>query len=1017
MVDAFGFALPNTLVIERNPSDNRLYVGSRDGVIQSFENDETLNDPPDPFMDISDRVAVVWDGGFLGLAFHPDFGTPGADYETTFFVYYSSYCPTKLEGSEYVNDFANCNPSYPQSSTGGFFNTWLRLSRFEAYWDSALGVWRGDPDSEIPLFNIRLYNGSHRGGGPVFGNDGYLYVAIGDQFRYDTAQDITNNFEGGSIRLEVEVEADGICPAGSHMPLRFMQDVTGNADEMTGQRYCIPDDNPWPGLSGENFGEYNSIGHRNPHRIALDPVTGLLWSGEVGQSTREEVNVIITGRNYQWPYMEGLTTGVRAKPSTIIGIEQPPVVDFNRTEGRTIIGGYVYRGTRFPELSGRYIAGDYSTNNIWAITLDINSMTATKELLTTFPSGALGTFGQDSAGEIFMGDVFATIPLQRLNRIGDPVPDPPALLSQTGAFVDTASFQLNPAAVPYDLVPFWSDNAIKSRWLFLPNDGTHDTPGEQITFSSSSNWGFPNGTVAMKHFELGVDENDPSARVRLETRFVVQDENGEFYGVTYRWREDQTDADLLSVAETGDYTIQLAGGGTRVQTWLYPSRAECLQCHTDGAGAFLGLRTHQQNRDMLYPSTGRTDNQLRTWNALGMFTPTLDETDIPSYPRAAQLDDPTASLQKRVRSWLDSNCSNCHRPDTGNRAGIDLRFTTPIESQGMIYGGVLDDLGLPDAYVVSPGDISNSVLRARVAAFGGAGIQMPPLAKQLAHTEALSLIDEWILRIDPSFPRTGIDYEYYELTGMSVIPDFDSLTPVATGTVPTFDISVRQRDDDFAFRFTGYVDIPTSGNWTFYTSSDDGSQLFIDGALVVDNDGLHSNQEATGSVNLSAGAHEIVVTMFERGGQEVLTVSWEGPGQAKSFIPGGRISPDPIVPMTNEPPVLASPGSQTSTNGQTVYLALQALDPDDSNLYFDAIGLPTGLSIDHATGEITGVASQSGTFAVVASVSDGPAVSHVAFDWTVGAGNAAPQVATTPTSAERRRRDRAPGDFGNRSGR
>jgi hypothetical protein len=395
VVDAFNVSVPNTLVVEPNPSDNRLYIGSRGGSIVSIENDEFLAQSPAPFMDLTDRVAVVWDGGFLGVAFHPEFGVNGSPHETTFYAYYSSYCPTKLEASRYVVDFANCNPSYPQGSTGGFFNTWLRLSRFQAYWDAGLGVWRGDEASEEPLFNIRLYNGSHRGGGPVIGNDGKLYVAIGDQFRYETAQDIVGNFEGGSMRLEVDVTDNGdgtwTCPAGSHQPLRFMQDVTGNADEMTGHQYCVPDDNPWPGWSGENFGEYNSVGHRNPHRIALDPVTGLLWSGEVGQSTREEINVIVTGRNYQWPYMEGHATGVRTKPSVIIGQEQPPVIDFDRTEARTIIGGYVYRGTRFPELSGLYIAGDYSTNNIWAITLDINTMTATKDLLTTFPSARTTT--------------------------------------------------------------------------------------------------------------------------------------------------------------------------------------------------------------------------------------------------------------------------------------------------------------------------------------------------------------------------------------------------------------------------------------------------------------------------------------------------------------------------------------------------------------------------------------------------------------------------------------------------
>jgi hypothetical protein len=989
VVDAFpNLVLPNTLVIEPNPSDNRLYVGSRSGVIVSFDNSEQAA-TSEPFMDLSDRVAVVWDGGFLGMTFHPDFGIQGSPNETTFYAYYSSYCPTVLNNQSYLINFNNCNPGYPTSSTSGFFNTWLRLSRFQAYWDATAGVWRGDPTSEVPLFNIRLYNGSHRGGGPVFGNDGYLYVAIGDQFRYDTAQTIVDNFEGGSMRLAVDVTDHGdgtwTCAAGSHMPVRRMQEVTGNPDEMTGHTYCIPDDNTWPGLAGENFGEYNSVGHRNPHRIALDPVTGLLWSGEVGQSTREEINVIIKGRNYQWPYMEGLATGVRSKPSTIIGIEQPPVIDFVRTEARTIIGGYVYRGTRFPELSGRYITGDYTTDNIWAITLDINSMTATRDLLTTFPSGSLGTFGQDNNGEIFMGDVAASIPLQRLERIGDPVPDPPALLSQTGALTDTGNFVVNPAGVPYDLVPFWSDGTYKQRWLFLPNDGTHNTAAEQITFSEQGNWGFPAGTVAMKHFELPIDETNPGVRIRLETRFQVLGDDGKVYGVTYRWRPDLSDADLLTTAETAVYTIQLEGGGTRQQTWLFPSRNDCLQCHTEGAGGFLGLRTHQQNRDLTYPSTGRTDNQLRTWNALGMFTPTLNEPDIPTFPQAAQLADTAASLELRARSWLDSNCSNCHRPETGNRAAFDARFTTPLANQGLVWGSVIDGLGIADPYIIHPGDPSSSVLYHRVQAAGGSPIAMPPLAKELAQDEAVDLLQAWILRVDPGYPRGGIDYEYYEVTGLSILPDFDALTPVATGSASTFDISLRQRDDDFAFRFTGFIEIPQGGSWTFYTSSDDGSRLYINGALVVDNDGLHANQERSGTINLSAGYYPITVTMFERGGQQVLSASWEGPGIAKQLISPAALYREEPVPISNAAPVLNNPGMQSSTEGAIVSLSLVATDGDGDLLHYDAGGLPAGLSVDADTGEISGTiaAGQAGNWSVTASASDGPEIDVVQFDWMV----------------------------------
>ncbi|MDJ0919379.1 MAG: DUF1929 domain-containing protein [Woeseiaceae bacterium] len=127
------------------------------------------------------------------------------------------------------------------------------------------------------------------------------------------------------------------------------------------------------------------------------------------------------------------------------------------------------------------------------------------------------------------------------------------------------------------------------------------------------------------------------------------------------------------------------------------------------------------------------------------------------------------------------------------------------------------------------------------------------------------------------------NYEYYE-GNWSVLPNFDSLTPVATGTTEDFDISVRLRDSQYGFRFTGTITVETSDTYTFYTNSDDGSQLFIDGALVVDNDGLHGPRDASGNIVLSAGSYSITVTFFEQGGGEVLAVSWSNSSNGRQPI-------------------------------------------------------------------------------------------------------------------------------------
>jgi hypothetical protein len=273
--------LPTALVIVPSPQDNRLYVASRDGQIISFENDPAVT-TYEPFMDLTDRAAVVNDGGFLGLMFHPEFGSAGSPNQFTFYTYTASYCPTDVSGNV---DFAACDPNFPDGEPDGFFGVWLRLSRFQAFWDATALVYRGDPTSEEPMINMRLYNNSHYGGGPVFGHDGYMYLAVGDHYRYETAQDIEDTIEGGTLRLEVNITETGggawTCPVGSHMPRRTLRDATGNPDEISGRLYCIPDDNPWLDPGGSIIEEYWAIGQRNPHRITVDRVTGELWSGEI----------------------------------------------------------------------------------------------------------------------------------------------------------------------------------------------------------------------------------------------------------------------------------------------------------------------------------------------------------------------------------------------------------------------------------------------------------------------------------------------------------------------------------------------------------------------------------------------------------------------------------------------------------------------------------------------------------------------------------------------------------------
>jgi len=135
-----------------------------------------------------------------------------------------------------------------------------------------------------------------------------------------------------------------------------------------------------------------------------------------------------------------------------------------------------------------------------------------------------------------------------------------------------------------------------------------------------------------------------------------------------------------------------------------------------------------------------------------------------------------------------------------------------------------------------------------------------------------------------SSPSPGINYLVYE-GEWSRLPEFDSLKPSSTGVVKYFDISSKQGSDDYAFVFDGLINIPSDGIYTFYLSSDDGSQLLIDHKVLIDNNGLHGIVEKNNEIPLAKGYHAIKVLFFERSGGDALQVQWKGPGFSDQDVP------------------------------------------------------------------------------------------------------------------------------------
>jgi uncharacterized repeat protein (TIGR03806 family) len=313
-------------------------------------------------------------------------------------------------------------------------------------------------------------------------------------------------------------------------------------------------------------------------------------------------------------------------------------------------------------------------------------------------------------------------------RVGQDQRELPPLLSQTGIFQSLTD--LTPAAgvLPYDVnSPLWSDGAAKRRWLILPTDA-------RIGFSERGPWKFPPGTVFVKHFELHANDRPPR---RLETRLLVVGRRGFGYGVSYRWRADASDAELLTEGLTEEIDL-----GSRTQTWSYPSRNDCLVCHTANAGFVLGVNTRQLNS---------ANGCLQTWNHQGVFQPAIRDEDIPRFDRLASIADSTASLENRVRSYLDSNCAQCHRPG-GSRSDFDGRYETPLDLQKLVNGPLTSsDLNIAGAKLVVPGEPDKSMLYLRMKRRQDA-FNMPPLASHLVDPAAVAVLAAWIQDLPPKAP-------------------------------------------------------------------------------------------------------------------------------------------------------------------------------------------------------------------------------------------------------------------------
>ncbi len=652
-------------------ASNRIFVVEVDGTIAVFPNDQKVSSKG-LFLDIRSKV---WRGnmemGLLGMAFDPKYTQNGY-----FYVHYSA------KGSVHKS----------------------RISRFQV---SNLDPNKADPKSEFVLLEVTQPYRNHNGGMLAFGPDGYLYIGLGDGGSGGDPQQHGQNRKtllGTLLRID---------PHGK----------TGKLP------YGIPKNNPFVGAGAGIREEIWAYGLRNPWRFSFDRLSGQLWLADVGQSKREEVDIIERGGNYGWRIREGdvdYKNPLNLPPSMF----KEPLISVKRNDARSIIGGYVYRGSRLPELKGAYLYGDWVTGKVWAAVEKKGKLLS--NTLVNSKAKQLASFGVDQKQELYL--VSHNGPIYTLDRDLSSPPKFPLKLSDTKLFSDLKNMSPAKGVYPYEVRhPFWADHAEKTRFFAYP--------GKPIGFTPKSAWSFAKGTVLVKHFDMEMRIGDPSSKRRLETRVMVHEADA-WAGYTYRWNSAQTDALLVPFdGATEKLSIRDRSGTkiVRVQDWRYPSRNECMQCHTAAAGYALSTQTRQLNK--LVTHNNKSIEQLEHWDAMGMFHKKIGAAK--QYERFAARGDQSVKIETQARTWLDVNCAMCHQPGGGTPSNIDLRLDSAL-TQTKIWDILPShgSLGLRKSRIVKPYEHENSVLWERVRRLGSG--RMPQIGSNQVDQYAVQLLRDWI---------------------------------------------------------------------------------------------------------------------------------------------------------------------------------------------------------------------------------------------------------------------------------
>jgi len=682
------------LLLARCPGSDRLFLGEQAGVLYSFANKQDAK--AELFFDLRKEISTIHlhpqakgVEAVYGLAFHPNFAK-----NRQCFVCYT------LQGKN----------GGPRNLADG-----TRVSRFTV---TATNPPRIEPSSEEIVLNFP--QGGHNGGDIHFGPDGMLYVSTGDGATPNPPDDLNTGQDISDLLSSV---------------LRIDVDRKD-----AGKNYAVPKDNPFVAMAGARP-EVWAYGFRNPWRMSFDRLTGELFVGDVGWELWEMVHRIEKGGNYGWSAMEGPQPVKPEQPGPTPIL--PPLIALPHTLAASVTGGYVYRGQKFPELRGAYVFGDWETRRLWAARFEADRTREMPEIAR--PSVRISAMGEDNEGELYLLDYDAgTLHTIESNESGAQNANFPTKLSDTGLFSPGPDHQPAAGVIAFAVNSRqWQDGATAEHFVALPGVSSATLHAEAKPIPGMVNWHnfrlhFPENAVLAKTISMGGQ--------KLETQLLHFD-GQDWQPYTYAWRDDQSDADLVS-ADGAEKEVSL---GNQKLVWPLHSRSQCRSCHSSWSEYALAFQPEQLNRPGL---DGR--NQLVAFSEIGLINRVaadgklLPPFDAESASRERKLADPTDESQPpqaRARAYLHANCGHCH--SFGGGGAVELRLQFPVAVTEMKAVGVRPargDFTLPDACIVKPGDPLASTLYYRMAKFGRD--RMPHLGSERPDEAGLRIIEQWIRSLD-----------------------------------------------------------------------------------------------------------------------------------------------------------------------------------------------------------------------------------------------------------------------------